>query len=82
MNTYIPIPQKLYNQLYRIAEIEKQPVDTVLVNVLQHGLESIQEKTKRKTILERLADLHITGGPADLSVNHDHYLYGGPKKQG
>lgn len=34
------------------------------------------------TLYERLAPVigAVTGLPSDLSINHDHYLYGVPKK--
>ena len=30
---------------------------------------------------ERLAKEYPSKGPSDLSINHDHYLYGAPKKK-
>jgi hypothetical protein len=30
---------------------------------------------------ERLVEKYPSKGPSDLSINHDHYLYGAPKKQ-
>jgi hypothetical protein len=36
-----------------------------------------------RTLAERFANVigKATGLPPDASVNHDHYLYGAPKKQ-
>jgi len=40
-------------------------------------------KSRPRTLAERLANVvgKATGLPADASVNHDHYLYGTPKKE-
>jgi hypothetical protein len=40
-------------------------------------------KAKPRTLAERLANVmgKATGLPSDVSVNHDHYLYGVPKRQ-
>jgi hypothetical protein len=40
-------------------------------------------KVRRRTLAERFANVigKATGLPPDASVNHDHYLYGTPKKQ-
>lgn len=40
-------------------------------------------KARQRSLLERLAKVKgkAPGLPADASINHDHYLYGAPKKQ-
>jgi hypothetical protein len=40
-------------------------------------------KAQGQTLAERFANVagKATGLPPDASVNHDHYLYGTPKKQ-
>ena len=40
-------------------------------------------KLRPRTLADRLANVlgKATGLPPDASVNHDHYLYGTPKKQ-
>jgi len=30
---------------------------------------------------ERLSEKYPSKGPSDLSINHDHYLYGAPKRK-
>jgi hypothetical protein len=37
---------------------------------------------RKKTALDRIAELRVSDDslPADLSYQHDHYLYGTPKK--
>lgn len=40
-------------------------------------------KNKPASLLDRLSSIvgKIKGLPADMSVNHDHYLYGVPKRE-
>ena len=40
-------------------------------------------KARPRSLAERLANVmgKATGLPSDASVNHDHYLYGLPKRQ-
>jgi hypothetical protein len=40
-------------------------------------------KARVRTLAERFANVigKAAGLPADASINHDHYLYGAPKKQ-
>jgi hypothetical protein len=42
-----------------------------------------KDKAHPRTLAERLANVigKATGLPPDASVNHDHYLYGTPKKK-
>ena len=43
----------------------------------------LKDKARPRTLAERFANVigKATGLPPDASVNHDHYLYGTPKKQ-
>ncbi len=42
-----------------------------------------RDKARPRTLAERFANVvgKATGLPSDASLNHDHYLYGTPKKQ-
>jgi len=42
-----------------------------------------KEKIRPRPLSERLANVigKATGLPPDASINHDHYLYGTPKKK-
>ena len=46
------------------------------------GIEVRVEPLTAKPLPERLGDVIgiVHGGPPDLAENHDHYLYGTPKK--
>jgi hypothetical protein len=49
---------------------------------LPDGTEVRVEPLRAKPLSERLSDVIgiVHGGPSDLAENHDHYLYGTPKK--
>lgn len=76
------IPAKLHHQPRQISQDKGQPMAHVTRTFLQEGIERAQETdyTSIRT-LEAIANLGISGGPKDLSVNLDHYLYGRPKKK-
>lgn len=59
---------------------EGAKVEVRLVESLRE--ESAEEK-QPPTVAERLAPFigKLKGLPADLSTNHDHYLYGAPKRR-
>jgi hypothetical protein len=42
-----------------------------------------KKKARPRSLAERLANVlgKATGLPPDASINHDHYLYGVPKRQ-
>jgi hypothetical protein len=49
---------------------------------LPDGAEVCVEPLPAKPLSERLSEVIgiVHGGPPDLAENHDHYLYGTPKK--
>lgn len=56
--------------------VKLKPDARLLITVLS------EEKPENKTLFELLdAPIGSIEGPEDWSINHDHYLYGVPKKQ-
>ena len=56
--------------------VKLKPDAKLLITVLN------EEKPENKTLFELLdAPIGSIEGPEDWSINHDHYLYGVPKKQ-
>lgn len=51
-----------------------KPNTKLLITVLSN------EQKKEKTLFDKLEQIGTIEGPEDWSVNHDHYLYGTPKK--
>lgn len=82
--THIYLPEELNREIDHIAKIEGKTKAEITRKVLEEGLKVI--KPKRSSSTETL--LKITQeakkfkdtAPRDLSINHDHYTWGGPKK--
>jgi hypothetical protein len=54
----------------------------VVVTPVDELVPSASEEERMPTLYERLKDVIGTvEGPPDLAENHDHYLYGVPKKK-
>ena len=64
--------------------IPEEPVDLPTDRVLEVHVEAVEPAQKPKGTLQRLAELAqkhaVTGGPSDGAAQHDHYLYGAPKR--
>ena len=54
----------------RIAEVSNRPAPTLEMTLSEKLLRLAEECERRPSDL-----------PTDLSINHDHYLYGTPKQQ-
>lgn len=81
IRTQIYIPEDEHRELLIVARKTGQPMAALIRSFIKRGLK--EEKTidrSGKETLKRLLAIGATGGPKDLSVNLDHYLYGGPKK--
>jgi hypothetical protein len=77
------LPKQVYADIQRLAErVGQQPAD-VLRDLVQRGLRAQRQEvttdlvatSARPNGIVDLANLHITGGPRDLSARADHYLY-------
>lgn len=82
IRTQIYIPEDEHKELLTVARKTGQPMAAIIRSFIKHGLK--EEKTvdrSGKDVLKRLLTIGATGGPKDVSVNLDHYLYGGPKKK-
>lgn len=77
------------------ANIEQQIIETIRIMPEDKQLEALeylkykieQEKPKKRKLFEKLDELMqqlpkdaFEGYPTDGSLNHDHYLYGSPKR--
>jgi len=84
LKTYLYIPDHLNDKIDRTAKVQKMTKAEVIRQALQEGL-GVIEKQKvggAEALLEiaELAKKYKVKGPRDLSVNHDYYLWGLPKK--
>lgn len=82
IRTQIYIPEEMHSQLLQIAQAQSTSMAQVTRKLIEKGLKTSKNiDTSGKTVMRRLLNMNITGGPKDLSTNLDHYLYGGPKKK-
>jgi hypothetical protein len=84
IRTQMYLEDQTHRDLIRLAEQENRSMAEVMRDILKEGLQ------KRKTIdrsgkkaLLKLLEISVEAGGDDpyVSDNHDHYLYGSPKKR-
>lgn len=76
IRTQIFLPESTYEELKSLAREESKSIAAKIREVLSQRLKKHKPKKTKKHYLEALAELKFKGGPRDLSVNHDKYLYG------
>ena len=82
VRTQIYLPEEQYKELIQIARRQDKPMAEIIRTYIKIGLkrEETIDKSGREVMLS-LIGIAKGKGPKDLSINHDHYLYGGPKKK-
>ena len=83
MTTTVRLPEDLYEALRSRAFEERRPVAEVIREALRQFLDLRLESPSLPDLesdpfWKAVGTVH--GGPDDESVEHDHYLYGAPKK--
>lgn len=82
IRTQIYLPEDIHYQLIQLAKAKSTSMAEVTRNFIEKGLKTFKDvDTSGKTVMRKLLNMKIKGGPRDLSTNLDHYLYGGPKKK-
>lgn len=82
IRTQIYIPEDIHSQLLQLAKTRSTSMAEITRDFIEKGLKTSRDiDTSGKTVMRKLLNMHIRGGPRDLSTNLDHYLYGGPKKR-
>ena len=75
--TYADLSTKpFYEDIELRAEIAGKPAAEVLRDFVYKGIVAGHQRSKRSGGLTKLANLNVTGGPADLAAKLDEYLYG------
>ncbi len=70
------------SSLVREFVVEKVKIEKKKVAKAKRSQASgVEILLKMSESAERLAKKYPSKGPSDLSINHDHYLYGAPKKK-
>ncbi len=78
--TQVYFPEKLYREVRKRARAESKSVAAVVREAVVKHLEEKEIDWENDPIFKAAG--FIKSGVTDLAVNHDHYLYGMPKKTG
>lgn len=77
--TQVYFPKELYRRLEKKAKKESKSSAAVIREAVERYLEQEREIDWDNDPLFKAAGF-IKSGVTDMSINHDHYLYGMPKK--
>ncbi len=81
IRTQIYLSEEAHKKLNQLAMIRREPMAKILRELVDAKLEQERQiNTSGNATLRALAQLKLVGGPADVSTNIDHYLYGAPRK--
>ena len=79
LRTQLYIPQPMHMQLTQLAMISGQPMAELVRQFIKDGLSRHKHTDySGKQALRNIINLKLKGGPKDLSVRMDHYLYDTP----
>lgn len=82
--THIYLPEELNREIGYIARLEGKTKAEITRKVLEEGLKTIKppKPSSTKALLKIVREAKKIKGtaPRDLSVNHDYYTWGGPKR--
>lgn len=77
----IYISEEIEGAVKDLAVLRGVPEAVIIREAMEQYLKKYEHKMlKKENPLRKLIGL-FTDGPKDSSVNHDHYLYGAPKKK-
>ena len=84
LRTHIYLPDQLNTEIEFTAKLKRKSKAEVIRAALEQGLKTIRPRrsSSTKALLEMVKEAKkFTGtGPKDLSINHDYYTWGGPKR--
>ena len=77
IRTQVYLPELAHQKLVRLAQAKGESMANLIREFVELGLEhKAHTDTSGKTALRSLLEIGATGGPTDLSSNHNFYLYG------
>jgi hypothetical protein len=74
LRTQLYLPEDLRQEINTVARQEKKPAAEIMRELMLEGIKNRHRPTVGAA-MSRLASLKVKGGPPDLSVNLDKYLY-------
>lgn len=78
--TQVYFPEKLYREVRKRAKAESKSVAAVVREAVEKHLKEKEIDWENDPIFKAAGI--IKSGVKDLALNHDHYLYGMPRKSG
>ena len=83
--THIYLPEEINREIGYMAKQQRKTKAQVVREVLTHGIKAMKpiKSSSAEALLKMTKEAKkFTGtGPRDLSINHDHYTWGGPKRE-
>jgi hypothetical protein len=81
IRTQLYLPESTHRRLKELARERKQAMAQLVRTILEQELQAQTTNDGGLAILRDVGRIQASEGPADLSTNLDHYLYGSPKKK-
>lgn len=82
MRTQIYLPEEEHRQITQLAQQKGQPMAEIIRVYIKKGLKEEKDIDRSgMEVMKKIANIRAKGGPPDLAINHDYYLYGGDRKQ-
>lgn len=82
IRTQVYFDEATHKSLLKLAKLHNKTMAQIVRESVDEKVKSIEEKDiSGVNFIQNLIDNAVTGGPKDLSINIDHYLYGAPKKK-
>lgn len=82
--THIYLPEEINREIDYIARILGKTKAEITRKILEEGLKVFKpqksQSAKALLIFAKAASKFKSNAPADLSLNHDYYIWGGKKK--
>lgn len=92
--TQLMLDDQLKRDLLMLAEMKNQSMSQLVRTYVSAKVQEEKKKVRKRKAMsgvdallkmaeaaEKIDKKYGYSGPTDVSVNHDHYLYGSPKKQ-
>jgi len=94
VRTQIMLDDKTKRDLEYLSEVKNQSMSSLVRKFVAEKVKMEKKRVKKVKVMdgatalllmskeaERIEKKYPSYGPTDLSINHDHYLYGAPKKK-
>jgi len=82
IRTQVYFDESIHKKLLSLAKLHKKTMAQIVRESVEEKVKHLEKKdTYGISFIQSLIDNAVAGGPKDLSLNIDHYLYGAPRKR-